>query len=97
MNNPQQLIQGNHITIGENTMGDKGDNINFSGNGNIALGKDNSTVNQTNSVENKRKISNTKIIITLTTFCAAMVTILTWFKIDLRDIIIFFKAYLLGY
>ena len=46
INKPQQLIQGKHITIGDNTMGD---NINFSGNGNIAFGKDHSTVNQANT------------------------------------------------
>jgi len=45
INKPQQLIHGTYITIGENTMGD---NINFSGNGNIAFGKDKATVNQTN-------------------------------------------------
>ena len=42
---PQQFIQGKQITIGDNTMGDS---INFSGNGNIAFGKDNANVNQTN-------------------------------------------------
>jgi len=45
---PQQLIQGRNITIGENTMGDKGDNVSFSGNGNIAFGKNSATVKQTN-------------------------------------------------
>ena len=48
INKPQQFIQGSNITIGENKMGVKGDNIIFSGNGNIVFGKDEATVNQTN-------------------------------------------------
>jgi len=40
INKPQQLIQGKNITMG--------DNIQFSGNGNVAFGKDHATVNQTN-------------------------------------------------
>jgi len=45
INKPQQLIQGKNIAIGENTMGD---NIQINSKGNIAFGKDNATVNQTN-------------------------------------------------
>ena len=45
INKPQQIIQGSNITIGDNKMGD---NISFSGNGNVAFGKDNSKVKQTN-------------------------------------------------
>ena len=62
INKPQQLIQGKNITIGDNTMGD---NINFSGNGNVAFGKDQATVNQTNTEysnnnEILKKIKNLK-------------------------------------